>query len=130
MLLVRRRPRAGALTIAVLAGLSDAALLWRNPAPRGQMLWCVILIALACAASVAAWIAIRRRPDFSVMGTSLSGAVAHNIGQMLVASAVLHAPQLLFTYLPVLLGIGAAVGCLTGLVARRVFRALRVRTNQ
>ena len=126
MLLMKKNPRAGALSIAALAALSDAMLLRRNPAPRGQMLWCVILIALACLASIAAWIFIRRNPDYDVIGTSLAGAVAHNVGQMLVASSVLRTPQLLMTYLPVLVGIGAAVGCLTGFIAQRVFKALRL----
>ena len=130
MLLVRRRPRAGALVIALLAAASDVMLLIRHPHPRGQMLWCVILIALACLAAVAAFVMIGKRPEFSVLGTSLAGAVAHNIGQILAASAMLRTPQLLFTYLPVLVGIGAVVGCLTGIVAQRVFRALRVQTNQ
>ena len=126
MLLVRRRPRAGALVIALLAAVSDIMLLIRNPHPRGQMLWCVILIALACLAAVAAFAIIGRRPEFGVLGTSLAGAVAHNIGQILAASAMLRTPQLLYTYLPVLVGIGAVVGCLTGIVAQRVFRALRL----
>ena len=126
MLLVRRRPGVGALVIALLAAASDAMLLIRNPHPRGQMLWCVILIALACLAALAAFFIIGRRPDFAVLGTSLAGAVAHNIGQILAASAMLRTPQLLYTYLPVLVGIGAVVGCLTGIVAQRVFKALRV----
>ncbi len=126
MLLVRRRPGVGALVIALLAAASDAMLLIRNPHPRGQMLWCVILIALACLAALAASFIIGRRPDFAVLGTSLAGAVAHNIGQILAASAMLRTPQLLYTYLPVLVGIGAVVGCLTGIVAQRVFKALRV----
>ena len=126
MLLVKRNPRIGALVIAVLSALSDVMILYRNPTPRGQLLWCVILIALACAAAVAVYIVIRRHPEWGVMGTSLAGAVAHNIGQILAASAMLRTPQLMVTYLPVLVGIGAAVGCLTGLVAQRVFRALRV----
>lgn len=126
MLLVRRNPRVGALVIALLAAGSDALLLWRNPSPRGQMLWCVILIALACAAALIVFMVIGRKPEYSVIGTSLAGAVAHNIGQILAASTVLRTPQLLFTYLPVLVGIGAAVGCLTGIVAQRVFRALKV----
>ena len=126
MLLVKRNPRAGALVIAALAALSDAWLLMRNPTPKGQMLWCVILIGMACLAAVIVFIVIGRRPDWSVMGTSLAGAVAHNIGQILAASAMLRTPQLMITYLPVLVGVGAAVGCLTGLVAQRVFRALRV----
>ncbi len=130
MLLIRRRPDWGALAIAVLAALSDAALLWRNPHPGGQLLWCVILIALACVAAAAVFVFIRRNPENGVLGTSLAGAVAHNVGQMLAAVAVLHTPQLLYTYLPVLVGIGAAVGALTGFVARRVFAALKIRTER
>ena len=130
MLLVKRRPRLGALVIAVLAAASDIMLLLRHPHPRGQMLWCMILIALACGAAVAAFVIIGRRPEYGVLGTSLAGAVAHNIGQILAASAMLRTPQLLYTYLPVLVGIGAVVGCLTGIVAQRVFRALRVQTYQ
>ena len=57
---------------------------------------------------------------------SVIGAVAHNIGQILAASAVLRTPQLMTTYLPVLIGVGAAVGSLTGIVAERVFRALHI----
>ena len=129
MLLIKRRPDWGALAIAVLAALSDAALLWRNPHPGGQLLWCVILIALACVAAAAVFVFIRRNPENGVLGTSLAGAVAHNVGQMLAAVAVLHTPQLLYTYLPVLVGIGAAVGALTGFVARRVFAALKIRTE-
>ena len=51
--------------------------------------------------------------------------MAHNVGQMLVAAAVMHSSQLLLTYLPVLVGVGAAVGCLTGIVTERVLTALR-----
>lgn len=130
MLLIRRKPWAGALAIAVLAFLSDGMLLWRNPHPRGQLLWCMILIALACIASVVVFLLILRNPGFGVMGVSLAGAVAHNVGQILAASSVLHTPQLLYTYLPVLVGIGAAVGCLTGFVAQRVFKALHISAGE
>ena len=126
MLLIRKKPTAGALGIAALAALSDFMLLWRNPHPRGQMLWGVVLIGLACAAAVAVFVFIRRSPAFAVMGTSLAGAVAHNVGQILAASSVLRTPQLLYTYLPVLVGIGAAVGCLTGFVAQRVFKTMKI----
>ena len=126
MLAVKRNPRCGALVIALLAFASDAFLLVRVRVPRGQMLWCMILILLAGIAAAGAFVAIGRRPAFNVLGTSLAGAVAHNIGQILAASSVLHTPQLLYTYLPVLVGMGALVGCLTGIVAQRVFRALRL----
>ena len=126
MLLVRKNAKVGALVIGILAFSSDLFLLWRNRAPRGQMLWCMLLIAVAGIAAIAAFAAIRKRPEWGVLGTSLAGAVAHNIGQILAASTMLRTPQLLYTYLPVLVGIGAVVGCLTGIVAQRVFRALRV----
>lgn len=129
MLLARKNARAGALTIAALTALSDLWLLYRNPRPGGQMLVCVILIALACIAAVAAFVVIRMHPEWGVLGVSLAGAVAHNVGQILMASRVLRTPQLLYTYLPVLVGIGAVVGTLTGLVAQRVFRALRIETT-
>ena len=130
MLLVRHRPRLGALVIALLAAASDVMLLVRNSHPRGQLLWCMILIAMACLAAVAAFVIIGRRPEYGVLGTSLAGAVAHNIGQILAASAMLRTPQLMFTYLPILVGIGAVVGCLTGIVAQRVFAALQVYKDQ
>lgn len=126
MLLIRRNPRAGALGAAALAIISDVALLSKHMPPRGQILWCVILISVAAAAAIAVFALIRKDAAYGVFGTSLAGAVAHNIGQVLTASAVLHTPQLLYTYLPVLVGIGAVVGWLTGFVALRVFRALRV----
>ena len=126
MLLVRKNAPAGALGIAALTLLSDAFLLYRNPTPGGQMLLCVILIALAAVAAAAAFVMMRAYPEWRVLGVSLAGAVAHNVGQILMASRVLRTPQLLYTYLPVLVGIGAVVGTLTGLVAQRVFVALRV----
>jgi uncharacterized membrane protein len=126
MLLVRRNPARGALGIGILSLISVAALIWFRRPLRGAMLWCAILMGLASLASFFLWRAIGKRPALSVMGTSLAGAVAHNVGQVLVAAAVLRTPQLLYTYLPVLVGIGAAVGCLTGLIAQRVFAAMKV----
>ena len=125
MLLVKRNAKAGALTVAVLAAASDAVLLYRNPHPAGQMLWCVILIAAAFIFSVGVFIAILKGKIKHVIATSLAGAVAHNVGQTLMASAMLNTPKLLLTYLPVLVGIGAAVGCLTGVVTDRVLRAMK-----
>jgi heptaprenyl diphosphate synthase len=125
MLLVRRKPAAGALAAAGLALAADIWLLCRNPHPAGQRLLAVILIAAAFAASIAVFILIRKGIIRGVMGTSLSGAIAHNVGQVLMACFVLHSPQLLVTYLPFLVGIGAAVGCLTGIVTERVLKALK-----
>lgn len=126
MLLVRKKPESGALTACLMAAAADTVLLIQNPNPGGQRLWIVILIGIACVACFAAWIAIRKGSIRGVPGTSIAGAIAHNIGQVLAASAVLRTPQLMTTYLPVLIGVGAAVGSLTGIVAERVFRALHI----
>lgn len=126
MLLIRKKPERGALAAALL---SAGALIWllaRNSHPKGQMLTAVILIAAAFVASAVIWSLTHYRVIRGVMGTSLAGAVAHNVGQVLMACLVLHSPQLLTTYLPVLVGIGAAVGCLTGIVTERVLKALRI----
>ncbi len=124
MLLIRRRPAAGALGAALAAFASGLYLLIRNPAPRGQMLWCVLLIGLAFLAALAVLILLLRKRIRGIMAVSLAGAVAHNLGQILAAAWMLQSPRLLITYLPVLAGIGAAVGCLTGFIADRVFAAL------
>ena len=129
MLLIRRKPESGALAAALLAAAADIFLLMRTPKPGGQRMLIMILIALAFLASFAVFAAIRKEKISGVMGTSLAGAVAHNIGQILMACAVLHTPHLLTTYLPVLVGIGAAVGCLTGIVTERVMKALKINSE-
>lgn len=65
-----------------------------------------------------------RVPGVSAVGVSAVGAVCFNVGQMLVAVAVLHTPQLLLTYLPILMVSGVVTGILTGVVARLVMRHL------
>ena len=126
MLLIRKKPDRGAMAAALLAAAADVYLLIRTPHPKGQRLVIIILIAVACLASAAVFIAIRKGRISGVTGTSLAGAVSHNVGQMLVASVVMHSSQLLITYLPVLVGVGAAVGCLTGIVTDRVLKAMRI----
>ena len=60
-----------------------------------------------------------------VISTSVAGAIAHNIGQILMAAWTLQTPQLLWSYLPFLAGLGAVVGSMTGIIAQRVFHAIR-----
>ena len=48
-----------------------------------------------------------------LLGVSLAGAVCHNIGQILVAMAVLGTAELLW-YLPALLAAGTAAGVCIG----------------
>ncbi len=125
MIAIKDRPRAGSLAVTAL---SLAALVWlalRHFPLRGDILWCAALLALAALVGVAAFLFAGTDPENGVLGTSMSGSVAFNIGQTLMAVWLLRTPQLLVTYLPFLAGIGAVVGCLTGVVSRRVFAALR-----
>ena len=125
MLPVKPNPKAGALGISALSLAGLVWLLARGVKLRGDMLWCAILLVAGCLAGIAAFLVVRRRPDFGVVGTSMIGAVAFNVGQTLMAVAIMRTPQLLYTYLPFLVGMGAVVGSLTGIVAQRVFAALR-----
>ena len=125
MLLVRRKPEWGALAAVCVAAAVFAYLRITNPQPKGSQLWILILVGVACAAALIIWILIRKGKISGVSGTSLAGAVAHNTGQILVASFVLNTPQLLMVYLPILVGIGGILGFLTGIVADRVLKALK-----
>ena len=66
---------------------------------------------------------LKKTGKFSVVGVSVAGGVCHNIGQILVAIAVLGTVRIAY-YLPPLLvsGIaaGVAVGVAGGIVAKRV----------
>lgn len=66
---------------------------------------------------------------FSVVGISLAGAAAHNIGQVTAAGLVLNEPLLLLTYLPPLLLTSLATGTLTGVAAYPVIRRFRRQTG-
>lgn len=60
---------------------------------------------------------------FSIFGVSIGGAAAHNIGQILAASALLG-ENLIYTYLPLLLLTGIATGVLTAAVSGSLFKKL------
>ena len=49
--------------------------------------------------------------------------------QVLMACLVMNNTRLLISYLPALIGIGAAVGCLTGIVTDRVLKVLKLKPN-
>ena len=77
------------------------------------------------AASLLAMILVSRVKGVSVIGVSALGAVFFNIGQILVAVAILNTPQLIVTYLPVLMVSGVVTGVLTGVVAQMVMKHLK-----
>ena len=62
---------------------------------------------------------------FSIVGVSMAGGVAHNIGQILVASAVVSDLKM-FAYLPVLMFSGIISGILIGFLCHYVMLALKM----
>ena len=75
--------------------------------------------------SLLAMIALSRMAGVSIIGVSAIGAVFFNVGQILVAVVMLNTPQLIFTYLPVLMVSGVVTGVLTGVVAKMVMKHLK-----
>ena len=60
---------------------------------------------------------------FSVIGVSVAGGVAHNVGQILVAMVVLESNALLY-YLPVLILSGTLAGVVVGILCGEVVKRL------
>ena len=75
--------------------------------------------------SLVVMILVSRMKGVSVIGVSALGAVFFNIGQILTAAWVLGTPQLIVTYLPVLMVSGVLTGILTGVIAKLVMKHLR-----
>lgn len=86
----------------------------------------VILYSLAGALlSFAAMALIKRLGRFSVIGVSVCGGVFHNIGQLLVAMAVVETVWV-FYYLPWLLMAGCVTGIFIGVAALEVNKHVRI----
>lgn len=62
---------------------------------------------------------LKRVPGFSVVGVSITGGVTHNLGQLLVAMAIVENFSLMY-YLPVLLVAGVVTGFCIGVLAQEV----------
>lgn len=73
-----------------------------------------MLYSLAGAAlSLAGMIALKKTGLFSVVGVSMAAGVLHNLGQLLVAAALIEDLRIFF-YFPVLMFSGIAAGILVG----------------
>lgn len=84
-----------------------------------------ILYALAGAAlSFLAMLLGRRAGCFSMVGVSILGGVFHNIGQILVAMAVVETFAVAY-YLPFLMAAGAVTGAVLGITGMTVLPYLR-----
>jgi heptaprenyl diphosphate synthase len=74
------------------------------------------------------WMMVRYEDRvFSVIGISMAGAAAHNIGQVAMAGLIMSEPLLMMTYLPALLLTGLATGLLTGVATMPVIRRFQMR---
>ena len=74
--------------------------------------------------SFAVMVLLKRLNCFSVIGVSIGGGTAHNIGQLLIAMIVVQTYQVGY-YLPVLLVAGELTGFLIGLVTREVLKRIQ-----
>lgn len=84
----------------------------------------MILYSLAGAAlSFVCMLAAKKSNGFGILGVSIVGGVTHNVGQLLVAMAVLNTVNLVY-YGPVLLIAGVVTGLLIGVVAAEVEKRL------
>jgi len=114
------------------------ALYWLNPwlalgLAMGRSLLAALLFSgfsgllFSLSGAVLAWagmmllMKIRR---FSPLGISAAGGVLHNLGQLLMAALITKSPGVIPAYLPVLLASGVAAGCVNGVIARLVLRAM------
>lgn len=66
---------------------------------------------------------LQKSKRFSVIGVSLAGGIAHNLGQILAASLVMQIPRIIY-YLPVLAISGVVTGILIGIISRIIIERL------
>ena len=65
------------------------------------------------------WV-LKKTELFSVVGVSMAGGVAHNVGQLLIAS-LLVSDLRMFIYMPVLMFSGLASGIIIGVLCHFIF---------
>lgn len=83
-----------------------------------------ILYSLAGAVlSLTVMVILAKSDGFSVMGVSMAGGVAHNVGQLLIAMAVVETFSVVY-YIPVLLVAGLVTGLLIGIVSCQVLKRI------
>jgi heptaprenyl diphosphate synthase len=63
-------------------------------------------------------------PGFSIVGISIAGAVAHNLGQLAMAAWILNFPGIIL-YLPVMLLMSVPTGIITGLLVKALVEYIK-----
>lgn len=81
-------------------------------------------LAGACV-SLLTMIILKKTNIFSIVGVSMAGGVAHNVGQMLIAAAIISNIRI-FIYFPVLLFSGMITGIIIGFISYLVLKKLNV----
>ncbi len=76
-----------------------------------------------CVLSLLSMILLKKTGRFGMTGVSVAGGVMHNLGQLLVAAAVLETSALLY-YFPALLVSGCAAGIVIGAAGAEVVKRL------
>ncbi len=69
--------------------------------------------------SFAGMILLKKIPNFSMVGVSVAGGILHNMGQLIVAMAVVENIHLV-SYLPPLMIAGTVTGMLIGIISGQV----------
>ncbi|KUG02813.1 heptaprenyl diphosphate synthase component i [hydrocarbon metagenome] len=78
----------------------------------------------AIAATCVMILLLRVLPVLSVIGVSIAGAIAHSIGQLLMAALIISQPGI-FYYLPVMLLFSIPSGIITGLLLKELLKFMR-----
>lgn len=90
----------------------------------------MILYSLAGAVlSLTVMALLKRTPHFSIYGISMAGGIMHNIGQLLVAGALMGFQAILW-YVPFLLLAGMLAGLLIGFLVRIGYGRLKSITGE
>ncbi|HHW95498.1 MAG TPA: Gx transporter family protein [Mogibacterium sp.] len=74
--------------------------------------------------SLICMIILKKTKAFSIIGVSMAGAVFHNLGQLLIAAALIGDIRIFF-YFPVLLFSGIVAGIAIGIAATLMLRILK-----
>lgn len=74
--------------------------------------------------SLLAMVLVKKMDGIAIVGVSITGGVFHNIGQILVAMAVVENLKLIY-YLPVLLVAGTVTGFVIGIVAGKILPVVK-----
>ena len=69
--------------------------------------------------SLLAMVLVKKMDGISIVGVSITGGVFHNIGQILVAMAVVENLKLIY-YLPALLIAGTVTGFVMGMISKKL----------